>query len=115
MASRDFGSFSVYYLKIVDRKTYANISKDTDFDLMHILKNWGEHLLAILLGKRCNAPNLQRFLQKCGVKNWKPGKYPWELSRHDRLRIDCMLKCINIPKGYSRILMLRGFVMKSGL
>jgi hypothetical protein len=81
---------------------YANISKDIDFDPMHILKNWGEHLLAILLGKRCKASNLQRYFQKCGIKDWKPGQYPWELSRHDRLRIDCMLECINIPKGYSK-------------
>lgn len=81
---------------------YANISTDIEFDPMHIFKNWGEHLLSILLGNRCNAAHLQRYIQKLGIKDWKPGHYPWELSRQDKLRIDCMIECINMPKGYSK-------------
>jgi hypothetical protein len=45
---------------------------------------------------------VQRIIQKCGTKDWKLGQYPWELSRHDRLQIDCMLECITIPKAYSK-------------
>jgi hypothetical protein len=79
---------------------YANVATQIFFDPMHIFKNWLSNLLDLLMGKRCQSSQLQAYLKKCNTNDWHTDSYPWMLSVEDMERIDCMIECICVPKGY---------------
>ena len=81
---------------------YANVPTDISYDLMHIFKNLGSAFLKMLLGKRLYPPRLQTYLEKCNIKDWDVKNFPWILSSNDKIRIDCWLECICIPKGFAK-------------
>jgi hypothetical protein len=83
---------------------YTDISIDLKYDPMHILKNCCEGFLNILLGNRCNKSNLQSYISRCKINDWKQGSFPWLLKSEDKIRIDCMIECIVIPLGHAKFM-----------
>jgi hypothetical protein len=80
---------------------YVNIKTDICWDAMHVLKNWGDYLLSILLNKKCKSKFIKEYLKLGGYHKWN-SSHPWVLTNHDQITIDCLLECIVIPKGYKK-------------
>jgi hypothetical protein len=79
---------------------YTNRQTDINWDAMHIMKNWGMHLLELLTNKRAMPVTHSR---NCYTHPYLGGKVdiPWVLAKKERDLMNILLQCVCLPKAYA--------------